>query len=238
MIAMEHHYRASLVTLWPEGVWDLRVYDAPCIVEDYSQFADRWLHDEEFAFWKSCRHSRRKQSFFCGRIAIKKMLLRHPALRGFTPRQLLVVSSILRPQAVRPYLELKGQRWEGELAISHTDNFVGVAVGEGSHRIGIDVVETRQWSSTAPHPFLHDSEQLLVPSGEWWRLWGIKEAAFKAAGKDSAFRPLAWKITSLEPGKASWESESLGLRGDAVYWQGNKNIVSIVSILADECNHD
>ncbi len=85
------------------------------------------------------------------------------------------------------------------VSIAHERGLVGAAICAGAG-VGIDIVDTTAVRAGLDH-WLVDAERVAASPG---MVWAAKEAAFKAAGLDAAFRPLRVSIEPSGDGMFSW----------------------------------
>jgi hypothetical protein len=85
------------------------------------------------------------------------------------------------------------------VSVAHERGLVCAAVCAGA-KVGIDVVDTSTVRVGLEY-WLGDADRTAASPG---MLWGAKEAAYKAAGLDSVFRPLAVSVVPAGDGTFVW----------------------------------
>lgn len=110
----------------------------------------------------------------------------------------LVRVAALMPSG-RPVATARGRLAAISVSVSHTGRLCGAAVG-GAAGIGLDIVDPTEagcaldvWLTPDERAWFPDDDGLLRA-----RLWGAKEAAFKAARLDDGFRPRSVNIDALD----------------------------------------
>lgn len=93
------------------------------------------------------------------------------------------------------------------ISVSHSAHYAAVAACDDSP-IGIDIEEDRPGQLERVAPRVMTPEELAAYDGRLLEAWTIKEAAFKAAGKDLADLRL---VNILPPGKASVDGVELSV---------------------------
>ena len=105
---------------------------------------------------------------------------------------------------LRPMILVDGLPTDWNCSISHTDNYVAVAL-DRSNEIGIDLISKDNLNSENLVSWMTDSER------NWFELsdrrditcgliWGIKEAAYKATNRGESFHPLKFEVIAESPG--------------------------------------
>ncbi len=119
--------------------------------------------------------------------------IRHPEKRKqwLASRYLL---NELYPLSIQEYQDRKPILRNGpHLSISHSDDMVGVMLGE--HSAGLDLQSPNEKLLRIAPRFVNDGElELLSTSDSLWAaslLWAIKEAVFKHYGTQMPFRKIA-----------------------------------------------
>ena len=85
------------------------------------------------------------------------------------------------------------------VSIAHERGLVGAATCEGAG-VGIDIVDTTALRTGLDHWF--DAAERAVASPGM--VWAAKEAAYKAAGLDTPFRPLRVSVEPVGAGAFAW----------------------------------
>lgn len=105
----------------------------------------------------------------------------------------------------RPHATVRGRSGAIHVSMSHSSNMIGACVCETTS-VGLDIVQAEEvdrkldfWFTPNELSLLPEEDTLLRA-----RIWGAKEAAFKAARLDEGFRPCAVKITALESTSFRW----------------------------------
>lgn len=109
----------------------------------------------------------------------------------------LVRIAALMPSG-RPVAMVRGRAAPISVSLSHTGRLCGAAAG-GAAGIGLDMVDPGEAGCALDVWFTPD-ELARVPDDDGLlraRLWGAKEAAFKAARLDDGFRPCSVEIEDL-----------------------------------------
>ncbi|MFM8734155.1 MAG: 4'-phosphopantetheinyl transferase family protein [Pirellulales bacterium] len=110
----------------------------------------------------------------------------------------------------RPVAMVRGRVATASVSVSHSGSLIATAVC-ASASVGIDVVDPAEAGRSLDVWFTPD-ELALLPDEDGLlraRLWGAKEAAFKAAGLDDGFRPRSVDIVDLGRTGFRWR-----VRGD------------------------
>lgn len=125
------------------------------------------------------------------------------AVRIGCERRLVRVAAAL--PSGRPVATVRGGETRVGVSLSHAGGLVGAAVG-GVRGVGLDIVAATEagpaldaWFTTAELAMLRDDD-----GHSRAQLWAAKEAAFKAAGLDEGFRPLAVVIGPSGPAGFRW----------------------------------
>lgn len=151
----------------------------------------RWIHPLESARWQQWRSPLRREQWLAGRWWLKHLILKRWNLE-IAPRDLLIVSHDARNLGVAPQAYAAGKPLPVALSLSHSDEYVAVAMRTGPPgSCGIDVVGSKTANFAALRAWIADEE---VPGGraddasQLPVAWAAKEAAFKTLVGEP-FRP-------------------------------------------------
>ena len=129
--------------------------------------------------------------------AARRLAERVAATRMGLPAGAVRVASLL--PSGRPIASAEGGLLPLSVSMAHERGLVGAAVCDGAG-VGIDIIDTSVVRAGLDH-WLDDGERAAASSG---MVWGAKEAAYKAAGLDAAFRPLRVSIEPSGDSEFSW----------------------------------
>ena len=129
--------------------------------------------------------------------AARRLAERIAATRMGLPAGAVRVASLL--PSGRPIASAEGSLLPLAVSMAHERGLVGAAVCAGPG-VGIDIIDTTVVRAGLDH-WLDDGERTAASPG---MVWGAKEAAYKAAGLDAAFRPLRVSIEPSGDGTFSW----------------------------------
>ncbi len=175
-----------------------------------------WLSTVELAAWSGMRSPDRKATWLAGRIVAKRLLLE--LLAGEPPSWADLHASSIGIDSLstraghgeRPEVTFAGQRIPVALSIAHTERGALAAAAMessvssgGTIALGVDLVAPTEASSSLHWTFT-DAERLWLASSTNHarcaaRLWGMKEAIYKASQRGEGFTPREIDVT---PGQA------------------------------------
>jgi phosphopantetheinyl transferase len=161
-----------------------------------------WLCSAEQAELDRLRHFDRRDSWLCGRFAAKELVrqaLEHPC----EPGEICITSRNSRGESVRPAVAVCGEALACSLSISHNASLV-VALLDSTPgtSVGVDVVTHQPiapgfleaWFTPAEREWVADDALAVC------RVWGAKEAAYKAVNDGERFAPRQFEILVSEAG--------------------------------------
>lgn len=144
-----------------------------------------WLHPAEIAELQQLAAPRRRESWLAGRYCLKRQIIACRNLR-VPPSELKIVSRTARNLGATPVAWLHGEPLSLPLSLSHSEQFVAVAIGHSSGRVGIDLIDLDRPDSEALSRSLkywfsrEELESYGEADDEALRVaWCAKEAAFK-----------------------------------------------------------
>lgn len=135
----------------------------------------------------------------------------------------------------RPVAMVRGCSAKVSVSVSHIGGMIAAAAC-GEAGVGIDIVDPAQagrgldiWFTPDELALLPDDDGLLRA-----RLWGAKEAAFKAARLDEGFRPCSVELDDLGPTGFRWHvrGEHGTVSGQGVFTVAGMHLVA-VAVAAD-----
>lgn len=135
----------------------------------------------------------------------------------------------------RPVAMLLGRSADISVSVSHSGSMIAAAASAAAN-VGIDVVDPAQagrgldvWFTPDELALLPDEDGLLRA-----RLWGAKEAAFKAARLDDGFRPCSVEIDHLGRSGFRWRvrGEHTPVCGQGIFMVAGMHLVAI-AVAAD-----
>ncbi|MCH2209946.1 MAG: 4'-phosphopantetheinyl transferase superfamily protein [Fuerstiella sp.] len=141
----------------------------------------------------------RRRSFEMGRRLGKRAVQEFTEPSGIDAERVEILSEDPAAITSRPVICEDGTPVDLKISITHLDQTVAVAVADGEHVIGIDLARIQRPSSAFRDIWMKTHEQYQVSQSEDVALtatmnWSAREAAFKATGIDSHFRPAHWSV--------------------------------------------
>lgn len=141
----------------------------------------------------------------------------------------LVRVAALMPSG-RPVAMVRGRAAAVSVSVSHSGTMIGAAAC-ATAGVGLDIVDPAETGRSLDAWFTVDELDLLIDDDGLVRarLWGAKEAAFKAARLDDGFRPRSVVIEDLRPAGFRW-SLRCGLgraRGQGVFAMAGMHLVAV-----------
>lgn len=141
----------------------------------------------------------------------------------------LVRIAALMPSG-RPIAMVRGRPAAISVSVSHAGSMIGAAAC-ATAGVGIDIVEPAEAGRSLDIWFTPDELTLLADDDHLARarLWGAKEAAFKAARLDEGFRPAAVDITTLDHTGFRWavRGEHGPARGHGIFVLAGTHLVAL-----------
>lgn len=154
-----------------------------------------WLSPPEHARWASFRAERRRREFLAGRWLARLLLAR---LRGGEPASLVLTQDANgRCGAPEPW----------QLSISHSGDWVGVAMADDGAPVGFDLQlesPTRDWSALAAFAGL----QPCPDAAYFYRHWTLAEAWLKAHPEISSLTELRGQRWRSDAAGAAWQGQA------------------------------
>lgn len=151
----------------------------------------------------------------------------------------LVHVAALMPSG-RPVATVRGRETRIVVSMSHSGGQLGAAVC-ATGGVGLDIVDADEAGPSLDVWFTSDEIAMLRGDDDRprERLWAAKEAAFKAAGLDEGFRPLAVAIEHLRPAGFRWSvrGDHRRVSGQGVFTAIGRQIVA-VAVAAAATNFD
>lgn len=120
------------------------------------------------------------------------------------------------------------------VTLSHLPGIAAAAASIATDGVGIDVVEVGAGSSALAFWFgLRERVWAAGTSPE--RVWGAKEAAFKAAGIDDGFQPAAVEVTDGGEGRFRWRVANRwrSAEGAGMFVPAGRWLVAVATRAAD-----
>lgn len=147
----------------------------------------------------------------------------------------IVRVAVLEPSG-RPVALVRGTVSAVSVSVSHGSGMIAAAVCEPPG-IGVDLVDPAEAGRKLDIWFTPD-ELALSPDDDGLlraRLWGAKEAAFKAARIDDGFRPRAIEIDELGPTGFHWRmrGEHVAVEGRGAFTMAGRHLVAMA--VATDC---
>jgi 4'-phosphopantetheinyl transferase EntD len=130
----------------------------------------------------------------------------------------------------RPVAMVRGRAAAVSVSVSHSGGMIGAAAC-ASAGVGLDIVHPTEAGPSLDVWFTPD-ELSLVPDKDGLlraRLWGAKEAAFKAARLDEGFRPRAVRVDDLGRTGFRWsvQGEHGPVCGQGVFTLAGTHLVAV-----------
>jgi hypothetical protein len=141
----------------------------------------------------------------------------------------LVRVAALMPSG-RPVAMVRGRAAAVSVSVSHIGTMIGAAAC-ATVGVGLDIVDPAE-AGRSLDPWFTPAEITLLPDDDGLlrvRLWGAKEAAFKAAGLDDGFRPRSVVIEDLRPASFRWRLRCGPgrARGQGVFTVAGMHLVAV-----------
>lgn len=141
----------------------------------------------------------------------------------------LVRVAALMPSG-RPVAMVRGRPAAVSVSVSHFGGMIGAAFC-GTAGVGIDIVDPAEAGRSLDIWFRPD-ERAPLPNGDGLlraRLWGAKEAAFKASRLDDGFRPCSVDIDDLDHTGFRWNvrGEHRPARGHGIFTSAGMHVVAV-----------
>lgn len=181
------------------------------------------LTRSEYQGVASLRNSQRQRAFLRGRLLSKRSLRRLLAkqsgdvsVNGRNEVPIEILRSVPTAVTSRPVPYVNGAAFAGSLSLSHDVNTTVVAcTAQANLMTGIDICKDGDLSPEAAKFWFSPDELQLVcksqsPAMTVSGIWSAKEAAFKTLGRNIAFCPQDWHVSSIDGRWCSlWLPESL-----------------------------
>jgi hypothetical protein len=160
------------------------------------------------------------------------------AARVGCERRLIRVAALM--PSGRPVAMVRGRSAALSVSVSHIGSMIAAAIC-GTADVGIDIVDPAQAGRSLDVWFTPD-ELALLPDEDGLlraRLWGAKEAAFKAARLDDGFRPCAVEIDDLGRTGFRWSvhGEHEPVCGQGIFTEAGTRLVAIAVVASTTTAH-
>lgn len=156
---------------------------------------------EEFLHWKD---ESRKRQWMAGRFLARQLIREMEQHQNLSLNEIEILSRNEKGQSVEPKVFINGEKFQGSLSISHSDEIAWAVLSfKEKTRIGIDLVKEDQSDASHLLNWFSDREKTVTDfsNPESIRLhWGIKEAVYKAINQGESFSPLKIEIINSPDG--------------------------------------
>lgn len=202
---------------------DLGLANAP-------ELAERWLSEQELAYWNRLSDSGRRATWLAGRVVAKQCVLQQFCRRGETAdggmgaAWIQIHSLDAWGRKSRPQVVWRGQVLPWSLSFAHTSQGVLLALETNpGRRVGVDLAAPGMLSVHFSQVWLTaDERRLAARLGRYglatW--WALKEAYYKAANQGEAFAPRRVILHSTCPSGRICQIGDRMVRGDReeIFW--------------------
>ena len=119
-------------------------------------------------------------------------------------------------RGTQPRIYLRGQMLPWRLSLSHTDRMLALGISHERHsRVGVDLVDPAELNSGALQMWCTPRERTAIENlglEAFARIWGMKEALYKAVNYGEPFCPLNFEIdVESNPVSCRWRGVPLPL---------------------------
>ena len=152
-----------------------------------------WLTSRERAELDRLRHPVRRNTWRCGRLLAKGLLLVAAPQPIDGPERIEILSRGADGRSIRPEIRIDGRRVPWCLSIAHSDAAALVAASfEPETMVGVDVVRPEAVRPGFLETWFTERERCWLaaqPAETVAGCWGLKEAVYKACQQGEAFVP-------------------------------------------------
>ncbi|WP_298859932.1 4'-phosphopantetheinyl transferase superfamily protein [uncultured Gimesia sp.] len=159
-----------------------------------------WISLSEQEQLDRLRHQDRRREWLAGRWLCKHMIQEELSLtcQHTMPLSVIEIESLYGGRRTsRPRVIIDGQMQSMEISITHSNDWIGVALATKSGcSIGIDLVSQTLTNKHSLDVWLTENEKQGVAenSDELPIIWSIKESVYKASNRGELFRPLEMEV--------------------------------------------
>lgn len=208
-----------------------------------------WLSSSERELLAGLRHGQRRREWLAGRWLCKQMIQTETRYGHCTSdslsRQTLSAIEIQshdgQRRAAKPRVFVEGRMLPMELSITHSHDWIGVAVSTTPNcRVGMDLVprttETNSrlafWLTEDEQRWLHKNpNDAVLPV-----IWSIKESVYKASNRGAPFKPLQLNVCRSASGQYECDGRALtaGTKCSITVDTWNDHILTVATVLTHQ----